>query len=309
VIINLEKTLQAKPDGRINLFIGAVGYESRSTWLLENGGIEADKIIGYQFSYNQVLHFDEACRLYSAAGAEILPFPENDGLEILKRTLLEISLSAKSVMRVVLDISAMSRLMIATTLVALTEVRHDAGLEVNVHYTPARFQSPGPTSPARVAEPIIPELAGWSDRPDVPLGVLIGLGYEGNAAAGALQVLEPSRAWAFYPFGQDERFLREVELANEDLSTIYEVIKLTYAVMDPAGTRALLKRMLSELRADYRIALVPFGPKIFAWLCMLTALESGFQEVGVWRFSPQELGEPVDHIASGLSIWHQVNIR
>lgn len=306
MIIQSEANLSTAPSGQFDLLIGAVGYESRSTWLLENGDIKANTIWGLQFGYNQVLHFDRACETYAKVGADVTLFSGETGLGDLTAKFSDFQQRLDRPLRVVLDISAMSRLMIATTFLALTRSNRTYGIELDTHYTPATFRVPGPTAPARVAQPIVPELAGWSSRPDTPLGVIIGLGYEGSVAAGALQVLEPSRTWALYPVGFDPQFLQAVHNANDDLSTFYDVIKLTYSISDPAGTRALLRRLLSDLKADYRIALIPFGPKIFSWLCMVTALETGFEEVAVWRFSPQELGQPVDHVASGISIWHQL---
>lgn len=306
MIIRSEASLPSAPDGEFDLLIGAVGYESRSTWLIEHGGIRATAVWGLQFEYNQVLHFNRACEIYEHAGADLALFSSEDDLGRMAARLSEIQSQHNRPLRVVLDISAMSRLMIATTLLAITQASRAYGIELNTHYTPATFRAPGQTAPARVAQPIVPELAGWSNRPDTPLGVIVGLGYEGSAAAGALQVLEPSRTWALYPVGFDPQFLQAVQAANDDLSSIYDIIKLTYSIADPAGTRALLRRLLSDLRADYRIALIPFGPKIFSWLCMVTAMEQGFEEVAVWRFSPQELGDPIDHIASGISIWHQL---
>lgn len=305
MIVEHEASLHAPPAGKVDMLIGAVGYESRSTWLLEQSLIDASSTVGLQFEYNQELHFERACEIYSSAGAQLVTFKGEEDLSILTSKLLGVQDVQNRPARVVIDISAMSRHMIASVLLALTRCCGPHGIEITAHYTPATYSPPGPTAPARVAQPIIPELAGWSSRPEAPLGVIVGLGYEGSAAAGALQVLEPSRTWALHPVGFDERFLEAVDEANTDLSVLYDVIRLTYSVSEPAATRALLRRMLSDLRADYRMALIPFGPKIFSWLCMVTALENGFEEVAVWRFSPQELGSAVDHVASGLSVWHQ----
>lgn len=306
MIIQSEITLSTAPAGQIDLLIGAVGYETRSTWLLETAGIDVKAIWGLKFDYNQVLHFDRACEIYAKAGADVMLFASDTSLEVLTQKLSKLQSELDRPLRVALDISAMSRLMIATTLLALTRSNGAQGIELNTHYTPANYRAPGQMAPVRVAQPIVPELAGWSSRPDTPLGVIIGLGYEGSAAAGALQVLEPSRTWALYPVGFDLKFLEAVHEANDDLSMLFDVIKLTYSIADPAGTRSLLRRLLSDLRADYRVALVPFGPKIFSWLCMVTALENGFEEVAVWRFSAQELGQPVEYEASGTSVWHQL---
>jgi hypothetical protein len=292
----------------VDLFIGAVGYESRSTWLLNNAPCSFRRTLGLRFHYSEQLHFSRSLSTYEAAGADIVSFPADAHWTSLISTF-ETALSGQTGLpSVIVDVSAMSRTMIASVLLALANTIPARDLRLFVHYGPAKFVSPLETAGVTVAQPVMSELAGWSNRPDSEIAAIVGLGFEGGSALGALQYLEPTRAWLFEPHGFDPRFVAEVRKANAYIDSVFEARTLPYRIDQPVETRAMIGSLMRDLRQTHRIVFIPFGPKIFSWLCILSALEDPTQESGVWRFSAQEQRTPIDYQASGFSVWHSLVI-
>ncbi|HEX3423354.1 MAG TPA: hypothetical protein VHS33_08145 [Sphingomicrobium sp.] len=295
-------------EDQIDLLIGAVGYETRSSWLLRNIQIQPRSIIGLRFHYSEVLHFRAALKLYQQAGASIVSFQADaDWMELIPY-FQEALKRQESPVSVAIDISAMSRTMLASVVLALTQC-HSGGLRLFIHYGPAKFSRPLETMGMTVAQPIVSELAGWSCRPDFETAAVVGLGFENGLALGALQHVEPTRAWLFEPHGFDRQFVAEVRRANGYIDSVFEARTIPYKIDRPTETRASIGALMRDLRETHRIVFIPFGPKIFSWLCILSALEDPSRESSVWRFSAQENRPPIDFKPSGHSIWHQVLIQ
>lgn len=294
--------------GIYDLFVGVVGYESRSTWLLRERAIRAKEYLALRFGFNEVLHFADALQLYETLGAKTFNPDDVNPVGSLASFLDDNFSDVPESPTILLDISAMSRYFMAVLIKALANSRKFSRSTIIAHYAPAKFINPPPPVPLRLAGPVIPEFAGWSSRPEVPLAVVMGLGYETGVAAGALQYLEPSKTWVFFPVGPEKRYEPELESANDALTSLFDIVRLGYNVIDPMRTRGRLIVLARELMADYRVALIPFGPKIFAWLCTLTAAEDGFEEIGLWHFSAHNRAHPVNREAEGVSVWHAVTI-
>ncbi len=161
--------------------------------------------------------------------------------------------------------------------------------------------------PSNEAEPIVsagavvPTFAGWSSRTDIPIVALIGLGYEPDKAMGAYEYLEATDVWTFLPAGEDERYARDLGLANRTLlSRLSPHKRITYRVDQPVACFGVLESVVYGLLDKSRPVLLPFGPKMFALCAMLVACVH--REVPVWRISSNQFGKPVDRVASGKII-------
>lgn len=198
--------------------------------------------------------------------------------------------------------------MIANVVLALNEVRKRKGLEVTVAYAPSRFYGPYAAAPIRLTKPIKPQLAGWSAQPERPIGAVFGLGCEPHLALGALQFLEPKKAWVFMPKGIDAKFDHAMKVANANIEDIFDVSKFEYDITSPTMTRLRLEALLNAVSDYFRIVIVPFGPKLFAWLAVSTVVLSDKGKIGVWSFSSREETILVDRTADGPIIWHNVSI-
>jgi hypothetical protein len=176
----------------------------------------------------------------------------------------------------------------------------DLEIELDMYYAPARYRPGGvDQGVVEVCGPVIPELAGWSARPEDPLSLLLGVGYEVEKAMGAIEYLEVGDVWIFRPRGIDERYDRDVDKANETLREFVKTDRVVdYPVLSPYLGCVKLESLISGLAERNRVLLIPFGPKIFAGMCLLISCLRG-GDVGVWRISGGATTPPVDHAPSG----------
>lgn len=66
------------------------------------------------------------------------------------------------------------------------------------------------------------------------MAAIAGLGFEFDQALGAIEFLEPAVAWAFIPFGEDDRYDRALQNANKELLAALAPEKVVhYNVADP----------------------------------------------------------------------------
>jgi len=214
--------------------------------------------------------------------------------------MAKLDLDSVSVTRMLIDISSMSRPMIASVVLALSRACERHPLDVVFAYCPAVFTKPSDLrQPVTVSQPVTPEFAGWSNQPDKPVAAIAGLGFEFDQALGAMEFLEPAVAWTFIPFGEDERYDRAAQSANKELlAAIKPERMIRYDVTDPYQCFVQLESLTYGLLDSNRPIIVPFGPKIFSLLSFLVAIIHA-PNVTIWRVSGEQVGIPDDRVASG----------
>jgi len=208
--------------------------------------------------------------------------------------------SQQSELRLAIDVSSITRRMMAELILEITHLSIRRRVVADFWYCPAIFERPQLGSPPiEVSGPALPEFAGWSIDPERTLAVLVGLGYEPNLALGTLEYLEPGRVWAFVPRGEDSRYDRAVVKSNSDLLAQLSPDRIvSYAVGEPWQTSMMVDSLVDGLLPQFRVVLVPFGPKVFALCCSLVA--AIYQPaVTLWRTSTATFQVPPDRHASG----------
>jgi len=300
----IEDETDEKPQERVfDLAIVAVGYERRCRWVSEQFEIDAKRRLGLEFgfltegSYRDNREFFEGRSYRIASGLD-----QNTRDEIANAVSSE--QPENDPVKVFVDVSSMSREMIANVVLGLQHGRAATNIHVTAAYAPSKFSGPYQPAPIRLASPIKPALAGWSSQPERPLGAIFGLGCEPGLALGALQFLEPKKAWTFAPKGTEPRFDSAMRSANTHIDEVFDVTTFMYDIVNPTRTRGRFEALLNAVDADFRIITVPFGPKIFAWLAILTVVFAKRERVGVWAFSSKEQARVVDRTAEGTVIWH-----
>lgn len=288
--------------------IAAIGYEQRCRYVVGRHNVTAAQAIGLEFGFLKEASYAENRSFFDARGWKILSAQDPHAFAAVTEAIIGSS-SDRHLCRVFLDISAMSREMMANVALALSNAMASVPISLCVAYAPSEFGLSYRAAPIRLAAPVKRELAGWSSRPDRPLGVIMGLGCEPNLALGALQVLEPHKAWVHSPRGFDERFNDALKAANEHVADIFDVTEFDYDISEPDLTRGRIEALLNSVEGSFRIICIPFGPKIYAWLVLLTVIFQRRREVGVWSFSSREHAEPVDRPVLGEVVWYTVDLN
>jgi len=168
----------------------------------------------------------------------------------------------------------------------------------SIFYSPAKFSPPKQGfGPVAVSQPIIEEYAGWSMYPDRPPIAIIGLGYEYDRALGVLDYLDVDikRAVLMMPLSPDERYNAEVKKANKMLLSQVDNNQIVgYNVSSPEDSLIRLNAIISGLVRSNRVIVVPFGPKIFCSLSILSSEILQNKDVTIWTVSGGKHEKPVD---------------
>jgi hypothetical protein len=285
--------------------IVAVGYERRCRWIAEKHEISATLKLGLEFEFLRQGSYEENREFFQRRSYEI-----NSGLGDNAAGLIESAIKRaaedRASVAVFVDISSMSREMIANVVLGIQSARSNFEICVTIGYAPSKYSGEYQPAPIRRANPIKPSLAGWSSQPERPLGAIFGLGCEPGLALGALQYLEPNKAWIFEPKGSDAKYDGAMKKANRHIADIFDVTSFSYEVIRPTVTRGRLEALLNAVDSSFRLIVVPFGPKIFAWLAISTIVFMERRAIGIWAFSSKEQAQPVDRDADGSVVWHKL---
>ena len=269
--------------GQSSLFISALGYEKRCVHIAKKFEGEFKYKIALDFGDYSSKNYMENRDYYTSNGFDILT-----GFDSSKVVINELDLGVdENVDVVILDISSMSRVMIANVLLLIDECEYLENFELFLLYSPSKY-SPPPAEDLylRYANPVRDEFAGWSSNIGAPLTAVIGLGYERDLAVSVLERLEADRAIAMLPKGGDVSFYTKlVEVNSVFLNQLSDTNRYVYDINRPSLLYSRLTSLLSSLSSDGRVVVVPMGPKIFAGVALLIQTFSPFPETSVWRFS------------------------
>lgn len=287
---------------RFDLFICTLGYETRSSHLARTGNIEASHKVAIAFPDEDYAAYRSNSSYLTKAGYTITPNGDG-GLHNLILEVLRKSTDQSNSLSMLIDISSMSRPMLADIVFLLSTMIDAEELLVTFAYLPAQFvKENAEHAPVAVTEPVTPNYAGWTTTPERPISAVVGLGYEHDLALGTIEYLEPNAAWIFIPTGEDRRFDDAVKQANRDLRQVLSDDRaMTYNVDVPTRAYAIVESLVYGLLRTSRPVLIPFGPKIFCLICLLVARVYS-PEITVWRVSGEALARPGDRKASGKLI-------
>ncbi len=287
-------------------FISVLGYETRSTFLAKASSLEKCYKLAFAFPSSEDAAYTDNKAALEGLGFDIVPYNLDDVQSRIDELVEEVS-SGGSAVRLVVDISSMSRPMIAKIVLAIVNCNAASDIRVYFCYCPAAFIKPShENAPVTRSEPVVPELAGWSVTPESPITAIIGIGYEYDWALGAIEFLEPATAWAFMPAGEDPRFDREVNTANKDLLNLLPDEHIhRYSLARPSACLTVLENLVYGLKQNSRPILVPFGPKLFTLVCIIVAIIHA-PRVTVWRVSGDAASIPDDREASGDVVYLDV---
>ncbi|MDH1259178.1 MULTISPECIES: hypothetical protein [Pseudomonas] len=268
-----------------DLFINYSCSESRSTNVLEKLSITAGKICTLvdKTSTHYTSIDDQHPDHYSSIASL---------LKVIKTFL------AGTTIKIVADISCLPRKQMADLLATIIQTSTETNIELIVLYSLAEFTPPNDNTLANLSiEPVHKAFAGWSTPETKPTSLILGLGYEPDKAEGASEYFEPSDQWVFIPKSPVLEFFDQVNQNNYNLIQETDDNHLIeYDVNDPEMTYGQLELVISTLVRSSNPVLLPFGPKIFFFLCLIQCLTH--PELGVWQVESEESSATVDVTAS-----------
>jgi hypothetical protein len=289
-------------DREFNYFIAASGYEDRCTYLIDNVDIDASNRVVLAFDDKKDFLFRKKNdSRFNDEGFTFIEESARSNIKILE--LLEgIFNNNNESISILIDYSCMSKIWYSAILQYLisneTFIRN---MEVYFSYTSAIFSEPleSPTLPV-FSSPV--SLLKSSIEKSKPLALIIGLGYEKYLTRGILDKLEYDILYAFYSDPAfDSRYVDRVIKNNEKvLRRLPPEYIYKYPIDDFRETDALLTNLTIRLRLNFRVSILPVGPKPFTLSALLLAAR--YPDIEVWSIDQGEAstsynrnpaGEPV----------------
>jgi hypothetical protein len=279
-----------------DLAVISVGFEWRSSHLVRRG-LKGRVSRAFTFEDCRVHSFERNRELARAGGYEIIESSRSSYRRDIRSSLELLGPEAGATTPcVAIDISSMTRIRMAHTVLEVLSYAERVGpLDVEFVYSPATFPGAPPAVGVLEAGPVVPEFRGTLRPASVPVGVVLGVGYEPQRAVGAYELLEPGKAWAFVPSSGHGQYDEAIAVANRALyGLIDEDAIVDYPVLSPVSTFYTLDSFLYASSGDYRVVLIPMGPKVFALCCYLAALGVYGPKPAVWRVGEARYGDPLE---------------
>jgi hypothetical protein len=271
-----------------DLLIVTLGFENRATAVAQKNEVHALRKVAIGYTTDHVINYQANKDWYASHGFEVVE-PAEEEFEKLITSMVRTVVPQKEVMRICIDISSMTRSRLARLVQFFWTGDSDQRTEVDFVYILAEY-SPPPPSLSRNTHvgPVTPQFSGWWIEPDLPVTAVVGLGYEEDKAIGAIEHIQPSDIWLFFPESPEPGYTSALQKANASLIEARNAPRvLKYQVAQPLLTLSYLESLCSGLLQKSNIVLLPFGPKIFV-LSSLIVAKLYEPRIAVWRVSGSE---------------------
>jgi len=265
-----------------DLFIYAVGYEARSSYFV-------DQCYQLNCPFAAVVYVDTPHLGRYSSNLEKFKSRNHVNIgykieEISERLKLFLA-DGGSGRTIVVDISCLDRTVMSNIFISLFSLCHPLD-RFYIIYTPNKYAEPEISfPPLRYFGPAAPQLSGNVGEIHRQRCLIMGLGYEYGSSLNVLEQMEPSVSYLYRPNGFDSRFIRSVEKANFGFDFGERNVHLDdYSLSDTVAVYQDISAIVLSLKHSMSIMLVPFGPKIFSFACLLVALEN-VGDVAFLRYS------------------------
>lgn len=270
----------------------ACGYERRSSALVPLASQVPNRIALCFKEHTEALDRKRNEAVFIEAGFRLTdPVSGSDGaaMEVI---FAEVFRGSRAV---AVDISSMTRAWHGAAIRAFRHLEKDR-VDAFFFYAPSLFSMPPEqNSPIEAVKPL-EGFASFSS-PTKPVALLIGLGYERDRAVALQELLDPRRTVLMIPnSGLNDPFYRSVLESNKEI--VQRTTKdwtFEYPLHDPLATYRILESVCLGLETHFRIVLASLGPKLFALICLLLAVENS--DLSVWSVTSGSMAEPRDAVA------------
>lgn len=295
-----------------DLFVCTSGYESRARHVSQRLGRRVTRTVAYAYAG---IDFADAQlnRSYFESVGEVVDVDDHllrkdlaDRVAAIRENLLRHYGTSIRPIHIAVDISSMDRDRLALTVQSLL-LDSGASLQIDFYYSFARYESAlvGSEGAVLVNRPVR-GMEGWTEDPERPLSLIVGLGFESRLAVAALDTLEPSYLHLMIPSGEDPRYDEIVRERNSALLNSGSVDRVEYNATLPFRSLLSLDSLVHADAQSSRVAIVPLGPKVFALAAVLVGLRND-RDVTVWRLSAGSGRSPENREATGTVVGLRVD--
>jgi len=281
-----------------------LGYEQRSTYIARRYQGRANRRVALGYQDFQLFSYQDNKTWYTGNGFDVIECSDSDFRINIEQIVAEMVGDSRRAVRVLVDISSMNRFRLASLVDVFRNVQGIRTIRVDFVYCLAEY-SPPPrlTFVNRHVGPVAPQFSGWWSEPDLQTAAIVGVGYEQDKALGAIEHIQPSEVWLFFPRSPVAEYTSALNYANKSLIDKVKRERwkvLQYDVDVPYALFADLESLVAGLSSRANCIFLPFGPKLFALSSLLVACVH--RETAVWRVSGAEQpSDRVGHSVYGLS--------
>lgn len=296
LIVQPELLSEAKP--AFGLFV-SIGSESRCVHFA-NQSTQAKECVAYIYETDPGPRFPQHRAIVKEMGfSELLS--ESADLRGYVRDILVRCSKEESTRKLIVDVSSMTRELMAIWTYALLDSPIEREVEVEFVYSHANYSPPPSKVPlAKSLSSITPEFAGMFADSTAPIMLILGLGYEPQLALSFVEYLEPAKLLVFEPAHHDKKYTVAIKEMNE---VFFRVIRdapvRRYNVFSPYTLFQDIESVIQGASIENRVHIAPYGMKLFA-ICSLVAAALHYPRIFVWNLKSIPLDDNHDRIASGL---------
>lgn len=297
----VESTLD-ELNRRSRVVIAACGYEQRASALLPSISESVTDRFALTFKEElSALHRPENDKKFQRSKFTAVPCSGNASDEVREVVERGLEVATKVGGALTFDISSMTRAWHGAIVQTLMSQNSGKDIETYFVYVPRQFDRPPKES---CSNEIVGPVKGFAalTPPDLPIALLLSLGYEREKALGLMEILDPGRTILLIanssknkPHFADPFFSSVIRNNREILKKVSERWTFSYPLSQPATTFRILESICGGVGLFHRIVMAPMGPKLFALLCFLLAAKQ--PTVSVWRMSSGIHAQPKDAFA------------
>jgi hypothetical protein len=193
-----------------------------------------------------------------------------------------------------IDISCMSRRLMASLVSCIYRLAESKVFKLRIAYSIAKFKKPSDHMDNSAIGSVHSMFNGLTVNPFWPRSGIVGLGYEIGKALGAMEYLQLNAEYLWLPISPDEQYSMAVSKHNSELLS-EKARRIEYDVCDPHSTLLDILSLINDLKKKNSPVLLPFGPKIFFFLCLLTSMEH--PEAAIWDVTAVNNRENINDVA------------
>ncbi len=304
-------TVLPEPDTEDRPFFAvfvSIGSESRCINFASKS-FTASERTAYIYEKDPGARFPEHRSAIGKLGFSELPSESADLRSYVKELLARCSKQGDGRRRLAVDVSSMTRELMAIWTYALLDSPVEREVEVEFIYSHANFSPPPSKVPlAKSLSSITPEFAGMFADSTAPIMLILGLGYEPQLALSFVEYLEPAKLLVFEPAHHDRKYTAAIREKND---VFFRVIRdapvKRYNVFSPYTLFQDVESAIQGASIDHRVHIAPYGVKLFA-ICSLIAAALHYPRIFVWNLKSIPLDNDHDRVASGVISRLVVNV-
>lgn len=306
--MELDNTNQVSSENlqnqQFDVLIAVAGFESRCTYL--SSKIDTSRIptkILLSFTENRDILFrkynEEQFAEWGFSFKHVSTFDSKPIRQILDQVCLT---QPKKTLNILCDYSAMPKIWYKEIINYFLELEEQlTHIRLWFSYSPASYSR----AQTNTGKKYFSEEAPFV-KPDKPITLILGLGYEKGKAEELLRRLDAQITFLFYADpALDDRFVKDVIENNKSLlDNITESNLIKYPIYDLNSITSSLTDVCLNFRLGNQLVLAPVGPKPFTLMCYILAAR--YPDIKIWEL--KTLGDivPYDRKAQGDLLVYQL---